>query len=203
MQQLESRGFPQVNVNPILFSTAVVLLLLGLAWGLRKPRKRKSLPADPRMLEVPGQRHATRLPQIHQALAAEDYVFLAKSASQKVQRQVRRDRRAITLSYLAALREDFQCLLEMAKIIAALSPEVAAAQEFKTALLAARFLWRYEMTRWKVLAGAVSTPQMHGLSNLVSDLSIRIEAALKELGERAAAAAQLASTVNRSGLDAV
>lgn len=192
-----------MSLNLILFFAVVALLLLGLAWGLRKPRKQKRFPTDPRSLEAPGQRHATHLPQIRQALAAEDFDFLAKNASQKVRRRVRRERRAVALAYLAALREDFQCLLEMAKVIAMLSPEVAAAQEFETARLAARFLWRYELTRWKVLAGMASTPQMHGLSDLVSGLGIRIEAALKELGERAAAAAELTSSVNRGGLGAV
>jgi hypothetical protein len=37
------------------------------------------------------------------------------------------------------------------------------------------------------------------LSDLVSGLSVRMEAAMKELGERAAA--ELASSINRRGLD--
>lgn len=43
----------------------------------------------------------------------------------------------------------------------------------------------------------------HGAAELegMSGLSVRMEAAMKELGERAAAAAELASSINRRGLD--
>lgn len=192
-----------MSLNLILFFTFVALLLLGLGWGLRKPRKRRRLQVDPRSLEVTGQPHAAHLPQIRQALAAADDNFLAKEASREVLRRVRRERRTVVLAYLAALREDFQGLLRMARVIAVLSPEVAATQEFETMRLMVKFSWRYEMIRWKLLAGIAPVPQLLGLSNLVSGLSVRIEAALRELGERAAVAAELASSVNRRGLDVV
>jgi hypothetical protein len=102
---------------------------------------------------------------------------------------------------LSALREDFQSLLQMARAIAMLSPELAAIQEFERIRLTAKFAWQYQMIRWKLLAGIAPMPQLHGLSDLVSGLSVGIEAALKELGERAAAAAELASSMNRRGLD--
>jgi hypothetical protein len=192
-----------LSLNIILFFAFVALLLVGLGWGLRRPRKRRKLPVDPRSLEVTGQRHAAHLPQIRQALAATDYDFLAKEASREVERRVRRERRAVALAYLAALREDFQNLLRMARVIAVLSPEVAASQEFETMRLMVKFSWRYEMIRWMLLADIAPLPQLHGLSDLVSGLSVRIEAALRELGERAAVAAELASSVNRRGLDVV
>jgi hypothetical protein len=49
--------------------------------------------------------------------------------------------------------------------------------------------------------GFATVPQLDGLSDLVSGLSVRMEAAVKELGERSAAAAELASSINRRGLD--
>jgi hypothetical protein len=189
-----------LNLNLILFSTFVALLLLGLVWAARRPRRRGRIEIDPRSLEVTGQRHATYLPQIRQALAVADYDFLAKEAPREVQRRVRRERRAVALAYLAALREDFHTLLRMARVIAALSPEVAAAQEFETMRLTVKFLWRYETIRWKLVVGFAPLPQLHGLSDLVSGLSARIEAALRDLGERAAVAAELASSVNRRSL---
>jgi len=192
-----------VNLSFIFFFAFVALLLFGLVLALKRPRKEASFLANPELLEPPGQRHATHLPQICQSLEAEDYAFLSNHASQKLVRRVRRERRAVAIAYLNALREDFQSLVEMAKMIAALSPEVAAAQEFETARLTVRFLLRYQVTRWKLLAGSISAPQVNRLSELVSGLSVRIEAALKELGERAAAAADMASTVNRGGLHSV
>ncbi len=78
----------------------------------------------------------------------------------------------------------------MAKVIAVLSPEVAAVHEFERLCLTAKFAWQYEMIRWMLSAGFAKVPLLDGLSDLVSGLSVRTEAAMKELGERAAAAAE-------------
>ena len=191
-----------MNLTLILFFGFVALLLLALGWALRKPRNARNLPTDPDALEE-GQRHVDYLPQIRQALAAADYDFLSKRVSRGALQRVRRDRRGIALAYLSALRGDFQNLLCMASVIAVLSPEVAAAHEFERLRLTTKFAWQYQMIRWKLMAGFAPLPQLDGLSALVSGLGVRMEAALKELGERAALAAELTSSMNRRGLSAV
>jgi len=191
-----------LNLTLILFFGFVALLLLALGWALRKPRNARNLPTDPDALEE-GQRHVDYLPQIRQALAAADYDFLSRRASRGALQRVRRDRRGIALAYLAALRGDFQSLLRMASVIAVLSPEVAAAHEFERLRLTTKFAWQYQMIRWKLMAGFAPLPQLDGLSALVSGLSVRMEVALKELGERAALTAELTSSMNRRGLSAV
>jgi hypothetical protein len=190
-----------MSLTLYFFFGFVAILLLALGWALRAPRKRRKLEADPRSLEEQGQRHVNYLPQIRQAFATTDYEFLSERASREVQRRVRRERRGVALAYLAALRGDFQSLLRMARVIAALSPEVVAVQEFERLLLSVMFAWRYQMTRWKLWTGLAPMTQLDGLSNLVSGLSVRLELAVQELGERAAAAAELASSMNRRGLD--
>ena len=192
-----------MSVTLFLFFGFVAILLLGLGWALREPRERRKLQTDPRSLDEDGERHVTYLPQIRQALAPMDFDFLFKSASRELQRRVRRERLGVALAYLAAVRGDFQRLLRTARVIAVLSPEVAAVHELERLRLTAKFAWQYQMIRWKLLAGFAPLPQLDGLSNLVSGLSVRMEAAIKELGERAAAAAELASSVNRRGLDVV
>jgi len=186
-----------------LFFGFVAILLLALGWALRSPRKQRKLEVDPRPLEELGQRHVTYLPQIRQAFATTDYEFLSEKASREVQRRVRRERRGVALAYLAALRGNFQSLLRMARVIAALSPEVVAVQEFERLRLTGMFAWRYQMIRWRLWTGLAPMTQLDGLSNLVSGLSVRLEMAVQELGERAAAAAELASSMNRRGLDIV
>ena len=171
--------------------------------ALREPRERRKLQTDPRSLEEGGQPHLSYLPLIRQAVAPADYEFLAKRASREVQRRVHRERAGVALAYLAAVREDFERLLRMARVIAVLSPEVAAVQEFERLRLTVKFAWRYHMLRWKLLAGLAPTAQLDRLSDLVSGLSVRMEAAMKELGERAAVAVELASSMNRRGLDVV
>ena len=192
-----------MNLALLLFSGIVAALLLLLVWALRAPGKPARIAADVCSFEDTGQRHVTYLPQIRQALAKADYEFLTKRAPGEVQQRVRRERRGVALAYLAAVRGDFQSLLRMARVIAVMSPEVAAVQEFERLRLTAKFAWQFEMIRWKLLVGFAPIPQLAGLSDLVSGLGVRIEAAMKELGERAADAAELASSLNRRGLDVV
>ncbi len=168
-------------------------------------RSHRPLAPCPRLdiVEATGGEESPYLPQIRQALAPADYNYLSKRTPRGVQRRVRRERVGIALAYLAALRGDFESLLRMARVIALLSPEVAATREFERLRLIAKFVWRYQIIRWKLLAGFAPMAQLDGLSDLVSGLSVRMEAALNELGERAAAAAELASSMNRRGLGAV
>jgi hypothetical protein len=187
----------------MLFFGFVAILLLALSWALWKPGERKNLEGDPHWLEDRGQRHTSYFPQIRQALAAADYDFLAKRASRGMQRRVRRERMDISLAYLSALRGDFESLLKIARVIAVLSPEVAVAHEFERLRLTAEFAWRCQMIRWKLLAGMTPLTQLAGLSDLVSGLSVRLEQAMKDLGERAAIAAEMASSMNRRGMGAV
>lgn len=184
------------------FFLLIGLLLILFAWSLRTPSHPvpRSAPTGPD--NECGRRHMTYLPQIRQAFADVDFEFLAKKASREVVRRVRRERRAVALAYLAGLHEDFQSLLRMAQAIATLSPELAVVQEFERLRLTAKFAWQYQMIRWRLLADIAPMPQLHGLSDLVSGLSVGIEAALKELGERAAVATELASSMNRRGMNA-
>ena len=192
-----------MSLSFILFFGFIAVLLFGLGWALWMPRLRSELRRDPRSLEESSRRHVAYLPQIRQALSEVDHVFLSKKTSREVQLRFRKERRRVVLAYLSALRGDFQSLLRMARLIALLSPEVAAVHEYERLRLTAKFFWRYQMIRGKLLAGLAPVPQLDGLSDLVSGLSVRMEAAIKELGERAAIAAELASSLNRRGLDSI
>ena len=185
------------------FFGLIGLFLLVFAWSARNPRG--PVPPSSRVgaSDECGRRHITYLPQIRQAFAKSDYEFLSKNASRDTVRRVRRERRCVALAYLSGLHENFQSLLRMARVIAVLSPELDAVHEFERLRLTAKFAWQYEMIRWKLLAGVAPVPQLNGLSDLVSGLSVRMEAAMKELGERAAVAAELASSMNGRGLDVV
>jgi hypothetical protein len=189
-----------LSLSVILFFVFVGVLVLGLLWATWGFRKRRNVLADPRKLEVESCQHATFLPQIRQALAPDDDEFLSSRASSKVYHRAKRERRAVAVAYLESLRQDFQNLLDIAKAIALLSPEVVAIQEFERVRLTAAFLVRYELIRFKLSAGFAPIPQLDGLSNLVSGLSVRMDAAIKELGERAV---DLASSMNRRSVDAV
>ncbi|HVS88422.1 MAG TPA: hypothetical protein VHF01_09410 [Candidatus Acidoferrum sp.] len=178
----------------------VVLLLLLLGWALRTPRKRGGISVGPATLEETGQPHVTYLPQIRQALAPADLEFLASRASAKLTRGVRKERRRIALIYLSAVQEDFQRLLRLARVIAVLSPEVCTAQEFERLRLGVQFTLRSQMIRMRLLCGIGTLPQLSGLSQMVSAFAVRMETAITELGERAALATELASSLERRGV---
>jgi hypothetical protein len=184
-----------------LFFGLVGLLVLLFAWVLRSAKGRSTTPSGQDALGDCGRRHVTCLPQIRQALAKTDYEFLASKTSSIVLRRVRRERRRVALAYLAALRGDFQSLLRMARVIALLSPEVAAVQEFERLKLTLAFSWHFELIRLQLWVGLAPMPQLDGLSHLVSGLSVRMERAMMELGERAALAAELFSSLDRGGVD--
>ena len=183
----------------LLFGFAILLVLL-LAWVLRDPRT----PPQPGVdldAEDPDRRHVTYFPQVRQAMAAEDSAFLASRASQALTRRVRRERRKIALAYLACLRSDFLKLWRLARVIASMAPQVGAAQELERLRLGLAFSWRYEMIRLKFLLGFAPLPELGSLSEVVSRLSIRLETTMKDLGERAALGAKLASSLDGRGLD--
>ncbi len=184
------------------FFALIGLLLLLFAWSVRSPKRPARRSSSVGAVGECEHKHVTYLPQIRQTFSKADYEFLSKNAPPGVLRRVHRERRRVALAYLEALRDDFQSLLQMARVIAVLSPELEAVHEFERLRLTAKFTCQYQMIRWKLLGGAAPVPQLSGLSDFVSGLSVRMEAAMKELGERAAVAAALASSMNRRGLDA-
>jgi hypothetical protein len=190
-----------MNFTLILFLPIVAALLAVLTWALRGPRPSSTQKLDLECLEQTGRRHATYLPLIHQALSPMDLGFLASHGSSALLRRVRKERRGVTLAYLAALHDDFQRLLRLAQVVALLSPDVGAAQEFERARLSVQFSLRYQMLRAGLYAGLLSLPRLDALSHMVSELAARMEMALKELGERAALAAKAASSLDRRGVD--
>ena len=183
-----------------LYISLVVLLLLLLGWALRAPRKRRGISVGPATLEETGQCHVTYLPQIRQALAPADFEFLASRASPKLTSRVRKERRRIALTYLSAVQEDFQRLLRLARVIAVLSPEVSTAQEFERLRLGVQFTLRCQMIRIRLLCGIAALSQLSGLSQMVSAFAVRMETAITELGERAALATELTSSLERRGV---
>jgi hypothetical protein len=94
-------------------------------------------------------------------------------------------------------------MLRLARIIASLSPEVVAMQEWERLRLTVQFFWRYQLIRFGLLCGLAPIPQLDGLSQMVSRLAVRMETAMTALGERAALAAELASTLDGGRVDAV
>lgn len=175
----------------------VAILLFLFVWSLRKFSTQTDRVSARSLEEESEGSHITYLPQIRQALSETDYDFVSGKIPQEMRRQMRRERRRIALSYLSALRGEFSRLLRTARAIAALSPEVAPVQEFERLRLTLNFLVRYRIIWVSLWIGFTPLLQVSDLSNLLSGLSVRLEAAMKELGERAAQVAEMVSAPDR------
>ena len=155
---------------------------------------------------MPQDLHSSQVmhfPQIRQALAKADYEFVSTRVSPEALRRMRRDRLHVGLAYLSALRGEFDRLLQTARVIAALSPEVAAAQELERMRLTLGFYGRYRIIWMSLWLGYAPLPQINDLSNLLSGYSVRLEAAMKELGERAALVGEIVSSADRRRVNPV
>ena len=183
-----------------LFGFAFLLLLL-LAWVLRGPSKLSRPDVAAGLTEFSDRRHVTFFPQIKQALAVQDSAYLASRGMHALARKVRKERRKIALAYLACLRDDFQRLWRLGRVISSMSPQVGMKQEVRRLQLGLAFSLRYELIRIKFFFGFAPLPELGALSEVVSGLSIRMETAMQDLGERAALAAKLASSLDGRGLD--
>jgi len=185
-------------VSPVLLLLIgfAVLMLLLLVWALRDPREHAEADRNLDSAEEFGHRHVGYYPQVRQALSAEDFAFLASRGSHQLVQRLRGERRRIALAYLSCLRRDFLKLWRLARMIASMSPQVGVAQELARVRLGVGFSLRYELIRIKFLFGIAPLPDLGTLSDLVSKLSIRLETAMNNLGERAALAAKLASSLD-------
>jgi hypothetical protein len=185
----------------VIFGIVGLLFALFL-WSVRSSKRRSARPAAGMAPEEPLRSHVTYLPQIRQALSEADAEYLA-AVSKELQNDVARERRQIALAYLAALREEYRRLVRLATVIAVLSPEVVAVRELERLRLTIEFTWRFEWIQLTLRAGWAPMAQLGALSDLLSGLSVRLEAAMKELGERAAFAAELASFPDRRRINSV
>jgi len=186
-----------VNFAFYFFLAIIALLVVVFLWSLRGSKKHAA-PAPPpsSSLDLPGG-HVAYLPQIRRALSSTDYEYASARIPRQALLRMRRERKQVALGYLAALREELIKLVRTAKVIASLSPKVAPKQELERVLLAANFLWRYRLIRLSVWAGFAPLPQINDLSNLLSAYSVRLEEAMKEMGERAALVAEMVSSPDR------
>ena len=185
-----------------IFSFIALGLLLLLAWALRIPGKNSRGKVDLASLEESGRRHATYVALIEQASSAGDIEFLSRRGFPKIARRVHRERCRVALLYLSQLRGDFYRLLRLARAVAALSPAVGSRQELERLWLSFKFSCRYHMIRAGFYYGLLPLLQLNALSYMVSQLAVQMETSMNELGERAAMAVRIASSLDGDGIDA-
>lgn len=182
----------------LLLAAALLVILIWALRGVSKSSENRDLDV---LTRDSGQSHAIHFLKVRQLFSADDLALLSLRGSPRLAKRVRKDRRLIALDYLNALHQDFRGLLQLARALAALSPEVAAQDESERFWLSVRFAWRFQITRAVLLLGFSPLPQLHGMIQMIGSLSVRLDTALARLGEDMLQTRGLASPLNRSGMN--
>jgi len=130
-------------------------------------------------------KHLTNLPQLRQALESSDFAYIEERLGKRSAQKLQRERRSVALRYLEALHEDFVHLMRAAQLIASLSPEVKATQEWKRFKLSLKFEMKYRLLKAKYSLGKLRFPAMWNLAILVSTLAIDLERVVNEMSAAA------------------
>jgi hypothetical protein len=173
----------------LLFIAFAVILVVLLAWAVRPP-KRLELSIDQVFEALSERRHYARLPQILQSLGPHDAGFLRGTGHRQLAAQLSRDRKRIALQYLNYLEQEYQLLLEVSRILAKISPGVSTLDEFQRFRLNVRFVLSCRYLRWRLRMGLQPWAAFGILSDMEGDMTLQLEMATAQIGERAAIAAE-------------
>jgi hypothetical protein len=184
-----------MSYSLLAFSAIALLLLLLLAWlsfGKRRVNPEMSAAARPER----DWRHVSYAPYVNQALMGDDMEFISTRGSPELAKRFEKERRQIALKYLRALRSDFEKLVDFARVVAVMSPDVELVQELQGLRLQLAFRVHYYLIYTRLYLGIAPSTALGNLSNTVRALAIRMEAAISDLGERAALGDEFSSYTN-------
>ncbi len=186
-------------MNPLfLLLAGLSALTLGVftVWALRGSGRPVDGSGAMRVVEQ-APKHLQCLMQMRQALDSSDLDYVRQKGGKRLAATVRQERRRVALMFLAAIGNDFEQALHIARVIAVLSPEVSTTQEYERLKLTVIFRCRYRLVRLRLMLGSRDLPQVAALGQMVTSMVTDVAAAIAALGERSALAAQLAAQTER------
>lgn len=160
------------------------VLLLTVLWLLLGSRSSKDNLTDAaleihKLLPV----HCKHFPSICRLLKKEDEEFVSLRAPRAMASQWRAERRQIIRLYVRGLAQDFKGLERLARLIAALSPEIKRAQEWEWLWLGLQFHLLYRMTLIRLVFHRLGPDELVLLTEMVTALNISLERWLDRLTE--------------------
>jgi len=190
-----------MSLSFALFIAIPIALFLLLLWALRPP-KRRLMSASEVLETLSEERHYARLPQILQSLRKEDTEFLRAGGYGELADRLRAERKRIALRYLNYLEEEYQLLLDASRILATIAPQAVAVQEIDRFKSNVRFLLSCRYLRWRLRLGLQPWSVFGIISDMEGELTLRLEAATANLGERASSGSELPSFLENGRDDA-
>src|SRR5579863_6677578 len=130
------------------------IFLVGLlVWALHGPRRRRRRAKEGLEVLRSAPQHLCSMGSIRQAFDPADIRYVEEKGGAPLAKQVARERRQVAFLYIAAIRRDFEDLLQLARVVALLSPEVSGVHEYERLRLTIIFRTRFQMLRVRFWAG--------------------------------------------------
>lgn len=173
--------------NVFLFALLTLALLGALYWLSHRARRDargsdllRTLSADSLLPQ-----HYKYFPQVCRALSAEDARFLELRAAPAVRRAARDARRTVALQFLTGLRDDYQKLDRLARVLASLAPSANQRREAHRMWLAFKFGFRWRVAWLEIWSGAAPVTQLQSMAGLIGGLAAQMQTSMNALQESA------------------
>lgn len=159
----------------------IAVLLSALLWLLFGGQRRRNLAQSALEINELLPVHCKRFPQMQNVFNSGDQAFIAQRAPDKVAKKWRAERREITQLYIRGLREDFQHLEKLARLLAALSPTTRRNQEWEWLRLSLEFRLLYVATQLRFAIKFQTAGELVRLAEMLTALRLTLESTLNDL----------------------
>jgi len=165
----------------LLLAVGVVVaaLLAGLVYSTRKHKFASTGTAEHLEDFTFSCNHLANLGQVRQALDPADLEFVKNRLHPRAARRLHRERQRVACRYLESLYGDFSRIMRATQLVAALSPEVKAHQEWERFRLNLEFQLKYRLLKAKFALGSTQFPSLNNLARIVSSLAMDLERVVK------------------------
>jgi hypothetical protein len=171
-----------MNFAGLFIALLIPLILLGLAWILGSPLEQEISLHPVGTIEDLLPLHSRHFPQLRQSLDPGDAHYIRRRVSQEVERFWCDARRQIVRDYLTGLAGDYARVLQLARIVDSLSPNLLKRTLVKRYWLALRFRFLYRAISVCMTGGGpAALPWIARLTDYVGSLSALEESAMGRL----------------------
>jgi hypothetical protein len=182
-----------MSLSVIFLVLFAILLVVLLFWALRPPA-RASRPVVDVFEALRQSRHSSRMSHILQTLRPQDTEYLRSAGQAELMQTLRRQRRTIALNYLQQLKEEFEMLLEISRVLAVMSPELIPMEEMERWKLSLAFGANCAFLKWRLRLGLQPFAGFTLLSNMATSFARRLEAATSGIAEDTVRSAEPSGT---------
>ncbi|SRR5258708_6022016 len=168
----------------IVFTVIAIVLLVAmliLARGRDGSRPQEAI--SPSSLENCFPENARYFPSIRQAVSESDLAYISSRVKPASLRLARAQRHDVVRKYLGGLRKDFLQIEQLSRTLSSLSPSITRRLEWERVWLGLQFRGLYFLARLRVEMGLNSIGSLTQLTDVVADLTARVEAIAVGMGQ--------------------